>query len=109
MQCSALLDAARLGREIDDEMMTRWASDTLHTRSHILRPHLRIPLSRRERARGAATPFVRTPCRRVEQIVPSRDNLRGNSTENDGARGVLYVEALDQEGSMGMTAALFMV
>ena len=29
--------------------------------------------------------------------------------ENDGARGVLYVEALDQEGSMGMTAALFMV
>ena len=88
VQCS-LLDAARLGREIDDEMMTRWASDTLHARSHILRPHLRIPLQQaREREERLATPFVRTPCRRVEQIVPSRDNLRGNSTENDGARGV---------------------
>ena len=89
MQCSALLDAARLGREIDDEMMTRWASDTLHTysQSHPPSPFAHS-IAAGERARGAATPFVRTPCRRVEQIVPSRDNLRGNSTENDGARGV---------------------
>ena len=60
MQCSALLDAARLGREIDDEMMTRWASDTLHARSHILRPHLRIPLQQaREREERQRRSFAR--------------------------------------------------
>ena len=89
MHCSALLDAARLGREIDDEMTTRWASDTLHTRSQSHPPSpFAHSIAAGERASERSGNAVRTPCRRVEQIVPSRDNLRGNSTENDGARGV---------------------